>query len=118
MKSAALLIAAMLWPAAASAGSDQASGFSGVPVPDVLARSCINFEGSVYDLKRSELPLAVFCPGASIKKVSTIPHTPACSHECSDSLGACLAEGMRAGPHLGACYDDAQICLRRCAGAD
>jgi hypothetical protein len=118
MKGAALLIAALFLPAAASAGSDQASGFSGVPVPDVLARACINFEGSVYDLKRSELPLAVLCPGASIKKISTIPNTPACSRDCSDTLGACLTDSSGAGSRLGACFDDAQICLRRCAGAD
>jgi hypothetical protein len=118
MKSAALLIAAMLLPAAASAGSDHAIEFSGVPVPDVLARSCINFEGSIYDLKRSELPLAVFCPDASIKKISTIPNTPACTHDCSDTLGACLTDSSGAGLRLNACFDDAQICLRRCAGAD
>jgi hypothetical protein len=107
----------MLFPAAANAGSDRAIGFSGVPVPDALARACINFEGSVYDLKRSELPLVVFCPNASIKKVSTIPNTPACSQDCSDTLDACLTDGG-AGPRLGACFDDAQICLRRCTGAD
>jgi hypothetical protein len=111
-------IAVMLWPAAASAGSDQASEFSGVPVPDGLARACINFEGSVYDLKRSELPLVVFCPNASIKKISTIPNTPACSRDCTDTLADCLTDSNGAGPRLGACYDDAQICLRRCAGAD
>jgi hypothetical protein len=118
MKGAALLIAALLLPAAASAGSDQASEFSGVPVPDALARACINFEGSVYDLKRSELPLVVFCPNASIKKISTIPNTPACSRDCSDTLADCLTDSNGAGPRLGSCYDDAQICLSRCKGAE
>jgi hypothetical protein len=118
MKSAALLIAAMLWPVAASAGSDHAIEFSGRPVPDGLARACINFEGSVYDLKRSELPLVVFCPNASIKKISTAPNTPACTRDCSDTLDACLTDSNGAGPRLNACYDDAQICLRRCTGAE
>jgi hypothetical protein len=118
MKSAALLVAALLLPATASAGSDHAIEFSGRPVPDALARACINFDGSVCDLKRSELPLPVFCPNASIRKISTLLNTPACTCDCNDTLADCLTDSNSAGPQLGACYDDAQICLKRCKGAE